>query len=123
MCVKCNKTPVQLSKRHAGCCVKCSPAAKLAIVRKMCVKCNKTPMQSNKKHAGCYAKCSPFVGVKHLIPDTVATVVVLVQLALKFIKEFGLKVYAGLLGSSGQSEINQDEKCLKEAKLIDKKLY
>ena len=89
----------------------------------MCVKCNKTPMQLSKRHARCCAKCSPFVGVKHLIPDTVATVVVLVQLALKFIKEFGLKVYAGLLGSSGQSEITQDEKCLKEAKLIDKKLY
>ena len=89
----------------------------------MCVKCNQTPMQNNKKHAGCCRKCSPFVGVQHLIPDKVATVDVLVQLALKFIKAFGLKVYAGLLGTSGQSEIDQDEKRLKEAKLINKKLY
>ena len=82
-----------------------------------------TPMQVNKKHEGCCGKCSPFLGVKHLIPDTVATVDVLVQLALKFIKVFGLKVYAGLLGTSGQSEIDQDERRLKKAKLINKKLH
>ena len=32
-------------------------------------------------------------------------------------------MHAGLLGTSGQSEIDQDEKRLKEAKLINKKLY
>ena len=51
MCVKCNQTPMQLNKKHADCCGKCSSA-----VRKMCVKCNQTPMQVNKKHAGCCRK-------------------------------------------------------------------
>ena len=54
MCVKCNKTPMQSNKKHAGCCGKCSPRPES---RKMCVKCNKTPMQSNKRHAGNWLLC------------------------------------------------------------------
>ena len=138
-------TPAQLGKKHDGCCGKCSPAPK-KLCRLGCgtpalnptkhdgccwkhspatkILCRLgcgTPARNPTKHDGCCIKCSPHAPTIELLPDTVESVDELVRLANQLLL-LGYLIYAGLLGTSGQSEIDQDVNRLIKAGLITTKV-
>ena len=123
LCVKCKETPRQNGKEHEGCCFKCSLA-----VKPLCVE---TPAQGGIHGDRCYKHTSRALTIE-LLGDTVDNLDTLVKMTLYWLRQDDptdpewiekYVVYIGLMGTTGQAEIDQDEKRMIEAGLMDAKQY
>ena len=121
---KCNETRAQPDSQHQGCCSKCSSAPK-----KMCIKCNETPAQNGIHGDHCY-RCTLHVPTIEILSDTVDNLGILMGMAAYWLQQNDpadpewiqkCVLYIGMMGTTGQSEIDQDEKRMIEAGLMDAK--
>jgi hypothetical protein len=126
LCIKCNETPRQNGFQHEGCCYKCSTF----VPRPLFVKCNETPSQGGIHGDRCY-KHTAHVPTIELLGDTIDNVDSPVKMALYWLRQNDSEdpewiekyvIYIGMMGTTGQAKIDQDEKRMIAAGFMDRKI-
>ena len=108
--------------------MKCSPAPKMML--EMCVKCGETPRRGGIHGDRCF-KHTEHAPTNELLDDTVDNLDILVKMARYWLRQNDptdpewiqkYVLYIGLMGTTGQNEIDQDETRMIAAGLMDAKV-